>query len=130
MAFGQSPGPPATAQQMRRLESLIWAAGHVSFREARGPLGLTQRQAGGKFTRNEADELIAQLEIEVGEAEGENPAAAAPATTPAAPSPEHPAVKARPKRATPARGAVNLAGVASEALAAELQSRGWVVMEP
>lgn len=127
MAFGQSPGPPATAQQMRRLESLIWAAGHVSFREARGPLGLTQRQAGGKFTRNEADELIAQLEVEVGDADDENPVAAAAAP---APSAGHPAGNARPKRATPARGAVNLAGVASEVLAAELQSRGWVVMEP
>ena len=121
MAFGQSPGPPATAQQMRKLESLIWAAGHVSFREARGPLGLTQRQAAGKFTRTEADELIALLEAEVGESEAASPAAPVPVTATAA----HPAAKARAK---PTRN--NLASISSDLLAAELQSRGWVVMEP
>ena len=36
--------------------------GYEGFRDARGPLGLTQRQGGGKFTRDEADTLIAQLQ--------------------------------------------------------------------
>ena len=58
MAFGQAAGPPAGGRQMRDLEALIEAAGHSDFRDARGPLGLTQRQANGKFTRDEAEALI------------------------------------------------------------------------
>ncbi len=65
MAFGQSPGYPATRSQMEELNELILEAGHVDFRDARGPLGLTQRQAGGKFTRDEADALIASLRMEL-----------------------------------------------------------------
>ena len=64
MAFGQQSGPPATARQLRELLDLVNAAGHSDFRDARGPLGFTQRQAGGKFTRDEADAFIAQLEQE------------------------------------------------------------------
>ena len=33
-------------------------AGFETFREARYPMDFTQRQAGGKFTRDEADEFI------------------------------------------------------------------------
>ena len=62
MAFGQSSGPPATGKQMRELLELLVAAGHRDFRDARGPMGFTQRQAGGKFTRDEADAFIEQLE--------------------------------------------------------------------
>ncbi len=62
MAFGQPQGPPASKRQLDRLLDLVIAAGHEDFRDARGPLGLTQRQANGKFTRDEADELIEQLE--------------------------------------------------------------------
>ena len=99
MAFGQQVGPPATSAQMRQLQELIAAAGHSDFRDARGPLGLNQRQAGGRFTRDEADALIARLESESGaDAPGE-----------------------------PIAG---LAGVPTSDLAAELQRRGWVVMEP
>src|SRR3954452_12501686 len=61
MAFGQQSGPPATHKQLQYLESLIQKAGHDGFRDARHPLGLTQRQAGGKFTRDEASALIDQL---------------------------------------------------------------------
>lgn len=61
MAFGQQSGPPATAKQVQYLESLVRKAGHDGFRDARGPLGLTQRQAGGRFTRDEASVLIDQL---------------------------------------------------------------------
>ena len=46
-------------------------AGHTSFRDARGPLGLTQRQAGGKFTRDEASTLIDQLLLEDTDGDGE-----------------------------------------------------------
>src|SRR3954471_18753483 len=76
MTFGQQAGPPATGNQVRELLELLQAAGHSDFRDARGPMGFTQRQAGGKFTRDEADELIARLQ-EV-EAASEPTAAPAP----------------------------------------------------
>src|SRR4051795_2210678 len=62
MAFGQQSGPPATHRQVQELLGLLQEAGHVDFRDARGPMGFTQRQAGGKFTRDEADAFIAQLQ--------------------------------------------------------------------
>ena len=57
MSFGQS-GPPATPKQVQYLLSLVTTAGHAGFRDARGPLGLTSRQASGKFSRQEASALI------------------------------------------------------------------------
>ncbi len=119
MAFGQQSGPPATARQVNELLGLLNQAGHVDFRDARGPMGFTQRQAGGKFTRDEADAFIHQLQDaadaadEAGEAwrwrlaAGGGPGAASVQAGPAATRP-----------------------VPAEALAAELQRRGWVVMEP
>jgi hypothetical protein len=62
MAFGQITGPPATARQMRELSELLVTAGHDGFRDARGPMGFSQRQAGGKFTCGEAQAFIDQLE--------------------------------------------------------------------
>ena len=62
MAFGQHPGPPASSRQVDQLLDLLHAAGHESFKDARGPLRFTQRQAAGKFTRAEADELIERLQ--------------------------------------------------------------------
>ena len=55
MAFGQQAGPPATARQVQELLALLHHAGHTDFRDARGPMGFTQRQAAGKFTRDEAE---------------------------------------------------------------------------
>ena len=46
MAFGQAAGPPASRRQVETLAELVRAAGHTDFRDARGPLGLNQRQAG------------------------------------------------------------------------------------
>jgi hypothetical protein len=62
MAFGQVAGPPATARQLRELSELLETAGHQGFRDARGPMGFNQRQAGGKFTCSEAQAFIDQLE--------------------------------------------------------------------
>ena len=62
MAFGQVTGLPATARQMRELSALLVTAGHDGFRDARGPMGFSQRQAGGKFTCGEAQAFIDQLE--------------------------------------------------------------------
>lgn len=64
MAFGRASGPPASGKQVRELTELLAAAGHDGFRDARGPLGLSQRQAAGKFTRDEAQAFIDQLEEE------------------------------------------------------------------
>ncbi len=64
MAFGQPAGPPASASQLRELTVLVEAAGHTGFKDARGPLGLNQRQAGGRFTHDEATELIARMQAE------------------------------------------------------------------
>lgn len=61
MAFGQSSGPPASGKQIEYLASLLEQHDYGSFREARHRLGLTQRQASGKFTVGEASELIDRL---------------------------------------------------------------------
>jgi len=110
MAFGQQSGPPASAGQVRELLELLQNAGHEDFRDARGPMGFTQRQAGGKFTRDEATAFVELLQE--AEAAGEE---ARPADRPVV-------------RMSAAEKA--LRRVTSEQLAAELQRRGWVVIEP
>jgi hypothetical protein len=78
-------------------------------------MGFTQRQAGGKFTRDEADAFIAQLQTAADE--GPDDAGRAGATPP--PRPERLSATEQTLRKLPA-----------EQLAAELQRRGWIVMEP
>ncbi|HEY7938331.1 MAG TPA: hypothetical protein VID05_00785 [Acidimicrobiales bacterium] len=109
MAFGQQSGPPAPARQVQELLALLQDAGHVDFRDARGPMGFTQRQAAGKFTRDEATAYIEQLQAAQDSGD--------------APVPAQPAV-----RLSAAEQA--LRRVPAEQLAAELQRRGWVVLEP
>jgi hypothetical protein len=109
MAFGQQAGRPATARQVTELLGLLHQAGHTDFRDARGPLGFTQRQAAGKFTADEADAFIDQLNAE---AEGVE---APPVAVSAAPL----TAAERALRAVP-----------DAQLAAELQRRGWIVVEP
>src|SRR3954468_14218581 len=87
MAFGQAAGPPASRRQVETLGELVRAAGHTDFRDARGPLGLNQRQAGGRFTRDEADALIARLEAEADADAGTAPRPDAPAGSTTARSP-------------------------------------------
>jgi hypothetical protein len=110
MAIGQNVGPPASYRQVQQLLGLLQEAGHTDFRDARGPMRFTQRQAGGKFTRDEADAFIAQLQAE---ADGEVPDA-----PPAARVPRLSAVEQSLRRITDSQ------------LAAELQRRGWIVIEP
>jgi len=110
MAFGQQSGPPATARQIRELLRLLEEAGHTDFRDARGPMRFTQRQAAGKFTRDEAEAFIDQLEQAAHE-DGQPVAA-----------------EARPVRLSAAERA--LREVSDELLAAELQRRGWIVVDP
>ena len=108
MAFGQQSGPPASATQIRELLALLKEAGHVDFRDARGPMGFTQRQAGGKFTRDEAAAIIARLiDAEGGE------------SVPVAPPTWRRSAQEQVMKALP-----------SEQLADELRRRGWTVIEP
>jgi len=76
-------------------------------------MGFTQRQAGGKFTADEATAFIDQLNDELF-GSGDAPAPA-PTPTPVA----------KPTAAERA-----LRGVSDADLAAELQRRGWIVVEP
>lgn len=109
MAFGEQSGPPATHRQVKDLLELLQNAGHVDFRDARGPMGFTQRQAGGKFTNGEAQAFIDQLQ------EAEHAGGDAPPPTPA------------PKLSKTEQA---LRKIRPELLAAELQRRGWIVAEP
>ena len=108
MVFGQQSGPPASGRQVQELLSLLRDVGHSDFRDARGPMGFTQRQAAGKFTRDEAAAFISQLQ----ETEFEGTATVAPARADRLPT------------------AQALRRVPAEQLAAELQRRGWTVREP
>ncbi|MEI8238975.1 MAG: hypothetical protein WCI22_06100 [Actinomycetota bacterium] len=74
---------------MKDLLTLLEAAGHDGFRDARGPMGFTQRQAAGKFTRDEAQAFIDQLESEAGDAMPQ-PAPTAPTAPTATTAPTAP----------------------------------------
>jgi hypothetical protein len=93
---------------VQELLALLKHAGHTDFRDARGPMGFTQRQAAGKFTRDEAQALIDRLddaELDVG-------------TALVIPGPQLSAQE-QIIRHMPA-----------EPLAVELRRRGWTVIEP
>jgi hypothetical protein len=131
MAFGQPSGPPATARQLRELTALVEGAGHTGFRDARGPLGLTQRQAGGRFTQDEAVALIALLEAEAerraAEGPGDGPRDGAPETV-AGPAPDRSARRTAATRSETL--AKQLERVPEELLVDELRRRGWAVIPP
>lgn len=121
MSFGQSSGPAAGHAQLKDLQALLSRAGYDDFRSARGPYQLTQRQGGGKFTRDEADELIERLRGELGDEPddvGPPPAAApaTPTTTAAAP--------------VPAKKPATLRTLPDAVLVGELERRGFTVLPP
>jgi len=109
MTFGQPAGPLASSHKVRQLLALLRDAGHTDFRDARRPMGFTQRQAGGKFTPDEVDAFIEQLEAA---AQSESPS------------------PTRPRTPRPTAAERALREMSSELLAAELQRRGWIVAEP
>jgi hypothetical protein len=114
MGFGQTAGPPASAQQLARLVDLLQEAGFDGLREARHPFGLSQRQSNGKFTRDEAAALIDRL------ADGEEDAPEdGPTSTPSAEA---------SKDVLPP-DAVAMA-FPDELLAEELIRRGWTCTPP
>jgi hypothetical protein len=111
MSFGNQTGPPASDKQVAYLLSLVRQAGHEGFRDARHPLGLTQRQAAGKFSGREASALIDRL---LG---GDDAGPGGSPTDPAA------------ERLEGERAAV-VRGLPADVLAAELCRRGWTVHAP
>ena len=108
MAFGQQSGPPATNKQLDELLNLLADAGYTDFKDARYPMDFTQRQAAGKFSRDEADEYIARLQDQADSGDD------SPAVPVARLSAAEQALQKFP----------------AEELAAELQRRGWIVAEP
>jgi hypothetical protein len=108
MAFGQPSGPPASPRQVQELLTLLKDAGHTDFRDARGPMGFTQRQAGGKFTRDEVAAFIDRLQD--AQFEGETPVPVAAARL----SAQEQLIRHLP----------------ADTLAVELRRRGWTVIEP
>lgn len=124
MGFGQPSGPPASARQVNELLALLLEAGYRDFRDARGPMGLSQRQAGGRFTRAEADTFIEQLlatgpEGATGAGDGDGDGRPVPRRGP---------VSGTERRR--AEQVSSLRQVPPELLAAELQRQGWIVMAP
>ncbi len=118
MAFGQPSGPPASSRQVDELLRLLKGAGHTGFRDARGPMGFNQRQGGGRFTRDEAEELIERLQLA-------EQAAGEPVL------PEPPASPEPPVRPAPRSGRDQAIRRLTDAqLATELRRRGWTVTEP
>jgi len=132
MAFGQAPGPPASARQIAELEELLRRAGFESFREARHPYGLSQRQAGGRFSVDEADELLERLQAaeEVQFAHGGSPdePPSGPESSPPAARAPAPVRRAAPARA--AKPARTLRSLPDDVLADELVRRGWCCIPP
>jgi hypothetical protein len=93
---------------VEQLLALLKDAGHTGFRDARGPLGFTQRQAAGRFTRDEVAAFIGQLQDNEPDV---SPVDAVPAARLSA--------QEQLMRRMPA-----------EPLALELRRRGWTVIAP
>lgn len=127
MAFGQSAGPAASHRQVAELLELLQTAGHADFKDARGPMGFSQRQAAGRFTADEAAELIGQLQ----EAEHQAEQNAEPGTrtqAEKAPEPEVPAAGLSDEARAEMERAVRSAS--TKALVLEVRRRGWTVTKP
>jgi hypothetical protein len=128
MAFGQQSGSPASGKDVAELLRLLQEVGHSGFRDARGPMGFTQRQAGGKFTREEVATYIEQMQAA---ADGTGPVPAAEAVVTSKPAAKRaPAVKKAAAGEVLSAMDQTMRRFPTEKLAAELQRRGWIVVEP
>jgi len=131
MSFGKQSGPPASAAQVAYLERLLHDAGYETFRDARHPLDLTQRQSAGKFTRHEASELIDRL-LGASPEDDDAPPPELPSTPPSAPA-TVPTNTPAPRSARQQRDADRaefVRGLPAQVLADELTRRGWTITEP
>ncbi len=115
MAFGQSAGPPAPAREVARALELLEEAGFSSFREARHPYGLDQRQAAGKFTREQCASLIEKLEAGQDDTVAEDRQAA---------------VDDLAARRAAEQQAELAASLPDDVLVAELERRRWMCVPP
>jgi hypothetical protein len=109
---------------VKDLLELLNNAGHADFRDARGPMGFNQRQAGGKFTAEEAAELIDQLQ----EAEHQAAQAGGASADPPEDKPAEAEPAAEKKPLTEMERAVRTASTKS--LVLEVRRRGWIVTKP
>ena len=114
MSFGKPTGPAAGHAQVKELQALLARAGYDDFRSARGPYQLTQRQGGGTFTRDEADDLLGRLRAEL----GDEPDGVAPPPAEAVPP------------APPAKKPATLRTLPDAVLVGELERRGFTVIPP
>lgn len=129
MAFGQSAGPAASHRQVAELLELLQNAGHADFKDARGPMGFNQRQAGGRFTADEAAELIDQLQ----QAEYEAEQAVCTATVEEAAPPAAEKTASKPPGMTDEERAEMERAVraaSTKSLVLEVRRRGWTVTKP
>lgn len=127
MAFGQQSGPPASGRQLKELIALLEQVGYASFREARHPLGFSQRQAGGKFTSDEAAAFIEQLEQLDTDTERDSPVEPIAGRTPPATVPMPSAIATERREA---RQAASIRDLPAPVLARELERRGWILIPP
>jgi hypothetical protein len=121
MAFGQAAGPPAPARQVETLAAMLEERGYDSFREARHPFGLNQRNAAGKFTMDEAKELLERLEAD---------AESGDTGPPPKPTLGNTKVDAKADAKRRAREEEVARKIDAEVLADELTRRGWCVIPP
>jgi hypothetical protein len=103
------------------LATLLEARGYDSFKEARHPFGLNQRNAAGKFTMDEAKELLERLEAE---------AEAGQSGPPPAPTLGNPKADAKASAKRRDREVEVAAKIDAQVLADELTKRGWCVIPP
>jgi len=109
VSFNQQ-GPPASAKQVAYIQALLRKAGYDDFRTARTEYRLTQRQARGKFTKNEASALIDRLTS----TDDENPTVSVVEESDDFASAQ----------------SLLIRGFPADVLADELRRRGWSVAEP
>ena len=132
MAFGQSAGPAASHRQVAELLELLQNAGHADFKDARGPMGFNQRQAAGRFTADEAQAVIDQLQQAEYEADQQ---AQATGSSERKQEPEPEQTEGAPKRngmTDEERAEMERAvrSASTKSLVLEVRRRGWIVTKP
>ena len=109
---------------------LLQSAGHADFKDARGPMGFNQRQAAGRFTADEAQTLIDQLQQAEYEADqqaqatGNSNRKQEPEQTEGAPERKGMTDEERAEMERAVRSA------STKSLVLEVRRRGWIVTKP